>query len=186
MPRFLIPALAWLASLAVPSIVSAQQIDNPMYTSWARHTPGTSITMRSITEMRGKTIETTTAYTLRKVLPDRVVVEMVAVSDATGSKVKNPPQEMEIRRKFYLLPGVKPEDIGKPDGTIASGEETLTLAGKEFRAKWFDSKGQTEAGPSRTRTWMSDEVPGRLLKSVLEVPNVDKTTTLSLIEFQVP
>ncbi len=164
----------------------AQTVHSPQYLSWSRAGKGTSITLRSTTKISKDPtpVTSTMTYTLTELTPDKAVLEMVAVSDATGTKVENPPQEIVIRKAFPLLPGVKPEDVGKPRNAIDKGEEKLKLAGREFQARWYLTKGKTEAGPSQTRTWLCDEIPGLLLKSVTTVPKVDTTITLELIEFK--
>ena len=60
------------------------------------------------------------------------------------------------------------------------------IAGTTYTALWYESKGSTEAGPSVTRTWMTDEVPGKLLKAVTRVPAAGKTTTVELVEIRTP
>jgi len=165
---------------------AAQTVDSPQYLSWSRAGRGASITLRSTTRLSNDPtpVTSTMTYTLIELTPDKAVLEMVAVSDATGKQVENPPQEIVIRRAFPLLPGIKPEDVGKPRNAIEKGEEAVKLAGKEFQARWYLTKGKTEAGPSQIRTWLCDEVPGLLLKSVTTVPKVDTTVTLELIEFK--
>ena len=55
-----------------------------------------------------------------------------------------------------------------------------------FDAVWYDVRGTTEAGPSITRTWFSEEVPGKVLRSETRVEGSDKLTTLELVEFEKP
>lgn len=190
MPRLFPLAASCVVVVAVAPVhvAAAQEVDNPQYTSWSKFPKGTILKTRSTTRVasRDDQVTTSTTYTLTNVTPERVVLEMVVESDATGTKVKNTAQELVIRRAFYLLPGIKKEDLGKPQGAIAQGEETVQVAGKEYRATWFDTKGSTEVGESLTRTWMSDEVPGRMLKSVVRVPKITKTTTLEVTELKTP
>jgi hypothetical protein len=164
------------------------QVDNAQYTSWARAGMGASLTMRSVTLMGDdpRPVTSTMTYTLTKFTPDQAVVEMVTETDAAGDKVKNPPQEIIIRRPFYLLPGVKKEDLGRPTDVLAKGEETIELAGKKYKAQWYETRGKTESGLATTRSWMSDEVPGLLLRSVTKVPKVNGTITLEMIELKRP
>jgi hypothetical protein len=188
MSRPFFAASAVLVALAVAPNGVAEQVESPLYASWARHKVGTAVTLRSVTEAgagAGKA-ETTTTYRLVELDDKKAVVEMVVVSNATGKEVKNAPQRLEIRRLFPLLPGVKKEDVGKPSGAIAKGEETISVAGKEYKAQWYDSKGRTEAGESIARTWISDEVPGTMLKSIIRVPKAKATTTMELVEIKTP
>lgn len=186
MQRVLVRALAPLLVATLHAPVLAEDVEHPAYLSWARHPVGTTITMKSVTTSKGAPIETTTRTTLVALTPKSAVLEIKVVSNATGQVDEARPQRYEQKRMFPLFPGVKKEDVGKPSNAIARGEETLSLAGKEYKAQWFDSKGRTEAGETFLRTWMSDEVPGRLLKSVIRVPATKLTTTDELVEVKAP
>jgi hypothetical protein len=178
-------AAAFITALAANASAD-EPVESPVYKSWARYKVGTSIRLQAVTLIQGNRVETTTTARLVELTDEKVVVESVTASDGTGKAIENAPQKLVYRRAFVLLPGVKREDVGKPDGSIARGEESLKLAGKEYKAQWFDSKSRVEAGEALTRTWMSDDVPGKLLKSVTKVPAADKTTTLELVEIKTP
>ncbi len=182
---FVTLSAAVLASGALAG-VAVEEVEHPAYKSWARHPAGTSVTLKSVTTTQGVTIVTTKKTTLVKLTDEGAVLETVMTSDATGKEVESPPQTYVQRRMFPMFAGVKKEDIGKPPGSSTRGEETVKLAGKEFKATWFDSKGRVESGETFTRTWMSDEVPGRLLKAVTKVPDADNMTTVELIEVKAP
>lgn len=166
--------------------VVAEEVEHPAYRSWARHPAGTSVALKSVTTTQGVTNVTTKRTTLVKLTDEGAVLETVSISDATGRLVEAPPQTYVQRRMFPLFAGVRKEDIGKPPGSSTQGEETVKLAGKEYKATWFDSKGRVESGATFTRTWMSDEVPGRLLKAVTKVPKADNMTTVELVEIKTP
>ena len=51
------------------------------------------------------------------------------------------PETLEYARGFFLLPGVKKEDVGKPRGE-STGEEDLVMAGKTYHAMWYETKGR--------------------------------------------
>jgi hypothetical protein len=115
------------------------------------------------------------------------ILEIRRASDATGRRVEVGPEIYEQRRKFPLFAGIKKEDIGKPLHPTSQGDETLTLAGREFRAVWFENRTRGDGGLDwYTRTWMSEDVPGRLLKSVSHIPRAGTTITVELIELKTP
>jgi hypothetical protein len=181
----LIVATGALAVFAAAA--TAEEVDHPAYLSWARLPMGTSVTLRSVTEAKGNTITTTTTTTLKQLDPDKAVLEIHKVSDATGKRVVSAPETYEQRRKFPLFPGVKKEDIGKPLKALDQGEESLNLAGKEYKAVWFDTKTRGDGGLTwHTRTWMSDDIPGRLLKSITRIPQASTTITVELTELKIP
>lgn len=189
MPRGPLFAMAALVlTFVVVASAKAEEVEHPIYKSWARFPVGTSITLRSITEREDQSgrITSTIRQTLIKLEDARAVLEEVTTTDSGGEEFTYPPREVTHKRMFPLLPGVQREDIGKPSGTIASGEENLEAAGGPIPTSWFDSKGRVEAGETFTRTWMSDEVPGRLVKTITRVPAAESRSTIELIEIKTP
>ena len=186
MTRLLMQSL--IALVGVSTFAIGQTFDNPQYTSWSRAGKGASITLRSTTLMGDdpKPVTSTMTYNLVTLTDDKAIIEMVTVTDQTGKTVKNDPQEIVIRRPFPLLPGVRKEDLGRPTDFTEKGEGTLQVAGREYKSQWYSSKGRAEAGPTTTRTWISDEVPGMLLKSVTKIPKVKAVITLEVVEYQKP
>jgi len=173
--------------LLTAASAQSEGVESPIYRSWSKHKVGTVVVVREVTEARnGGRVTTTHRRTLRELDESRAVVEEVIETDSSGEAVKGEAQEHTIRRAFPLLPGVKKEEVGRPRGALGKGEEKLDAAGKTYETRWYDTKGQTEAGPSKTRSWYSDEVPGLLVKAVTEVPAAHKTTTLNVIEVQSP
>ena len=178
------PMLALMSILL--TLAPSEDVESPIAKSWAGREVGTSITLRSVTESKGRQVSTTTVDRLVSVDDAKVILERSTTVEADGQTTELESTSLEYRRKFPLLPGVKPEEIGRPKGVVASGQETIEVAGEEYEADWYETEGTTEAGPSTTRSWISDEVPGKLLKSVTKVPAADKTTTITLIEIGTP
>jgi hypothetical protein len=139
-----------------------------------------------VTSSGADKIETSKKVTLVDLTGGKAVLDIRITSDGTGKVVESPPQTYNQRRMFPLFPGMTKDDIGKPPKTSKNGEETVKLVGKEIKTQWFDSTGQTDAGASFTRTWMSDDVPGKLVKAVTRVPSAKNTTTVELVEFKIP
>lgn len=183
-PAAPLAALALLACLAPPAF--SEEVEHPAYKSWARHPIGTAVAVRSVSVNPRSRLTTTTTYKLLALKPDAAVLETRRVSDATGKVVEGLPDKYEQRRMFPLLDGVKREQIGTPTGAIDKGEETLTLAGRDFKTRWYDTRSRGDAGETFTRLWMSDDVPGRLVKSVTKIPRADTTVTLELVGFKTP
>lgn len=176
-----------ILAAAPPPAAAAEEVDHPSYVSWARSPVGTRIVMRSRTESGANVLTTTTTTTLRAVLPDLARLEVQRVSDATGSVIESPPEEYLLRRPFPLFGATKKEDVGKPVGAIARGEEALKVGDREFKAVWYDTQGVGDGGLKlTTRTWICDDAPGRLLKSVTRIPAAGATVTVEMIELAVP
>ncbi|RUL88789.1 hypothetical protein [Tautonia sociabilis] len=186
--RLLLPLASCTIAVAVSSspALARQMVEAPLYSSWARVPVGTKITLRTVTESGGQKVEALTSQTLLSVDEKQAVVEQTFLgSDAKGTSQEGT-QLIRHRRWFPLPSGKSKEDIGKPSDAIASGEETIELAGRTFEASWYDASGQTEAGPSMTRTWIADDVPGRLLKAVTTVEATNTVVTIELVEVTTP
>ena len=185
MRRPFLPLAILLAVATGPA--RAEDVDHPAYLSWAKQPVGTRIALRSATDSDGLVLTTTTTTTLKELRPDRAIFEVQRVSDATGRLVTSAPERSEIVRRFPLFPGVKREDIGKPAHADAQGKETLKVVGREVSAVWFDTKTKGDGGSDvSTRTWMADEVPGRLVKSVIRIPQAKTVVTVELVEWARP
>ena len=78
------------------------------------------------------------------------------------------------------------DDLGQPQGTYATGSETITVRGNEYKTVWYKSKGRVEAGDTETQTWFCAEVPGGVVKTIHHIPNINKTVTAELIEMKKP
>lgn len=185
MPRIFLMFVV-LASAAVALAAPRTAATNPVYKSWAGFEEGAAVTYRSVTEAGGERTEERLAYTLVDLTKEKAVVERVVTQTVDGREVVNPAQRLENARTFTLPPGIDPKKFGKPEGLLESGEETVTVDGKEYRARKEKTKGRVEAGDVFTETWSSDEVPGGLLKSVSEVPSQRSTTVVELIELKIP
>lgn len=182
-----IAPVAALAALAFATAARAENVDHPAYLSWAGKPAGTRIVMRSRTEAKGRILTTTTTTTLRSVLADRVKLESSRVSDATGTVSESPLEQHDQYRLFPLMGNTKKEQVGKPTGAIATGEETLEVGDRSFKAVWYDTEGAGDGGLKlKTRTWICDDAPGRLLKSVTSIPTAGTTVTVEMIELDVP
>ncbi|MDX2037114.1 MAG: hypothetical protein SFX72_10715 [Isosphaeraceae bacterium] len=179
-------ALAMISLFAaVPA--RGESVEDPTYRSWAKVVPGTLVTVRTTAETAGGSFLTETHSKLISIDDKRAVVETWTEQKSPhGEITKNAPSEQTIKRMFPLFPGVKKEEIGRPSGAMKKGREKLTIAGREFDAEWYETKGTTEAGPSYTRTWISEDVPGLVLKAETTVPAAKKTTKIELIAIEKP
>ncbi|MCI0704948.1 MAG: hypothetical protein L0241_28135 [Planctomycetia bacterium] len=173
----------------LPAPTPGELVEHPTYKMWAKFAPGTTITQKTTTDSEnspGQTV-TTIVYSLKEKTDDHILLESQATTVYHGGRVeKNPPNTVKTPRLIPLPPGVKKEDWGKPTDKQETGEEVVTAAGKQYKAKWYKSKGSTDAGELFTTTWTSTEMPGGLVKSVSEVPAVKETTTIEVVEVKLP
>jgi len=182
--RILLIVSFGLASVSGRSV--ADEVEHPTYTNWARFPVGTKVTMKSTTTIKGQQTESLTITTLiRKDEKSLVISKRFKTDNPIGTQTDDP-VESTIKRMFPLLPGVDKSKIGKPQGDGPSGVETVDVLGKNYEADWYESQGSTEAGPSTTRTWISMEMPGRILKSVTEIKAVGKKVVDEIISLDIP
>jgi hypothetical protein len=155
------------------------EIDNPQYQSWASFPKGTVVVHRSVTQTdgtEGATV-TTTTYTLVDLTPEQAVVELqTATRRYDGLETKNQPVRYTHPKRFPLPPGTKSAE------PVEQGEETIRVAGIEYRTRWHTAKDRNEAGEVLTRIWSSAGVPGGLVKSLTRTAAIGKTTTTELVE----
>jgi len=169
-----------LAAIHSTAVAARERIENPLYKSWSRFKVGTTITRNELTEQAGKKSESTVRYKLLELTEDHMVLESVAATvQNNGEVIEYPPEKLTNPRMIASPPG-------RSAGPIEEGEETVKVAGRDYKAKWRLVKGRVEGGETFTRIWISDEVPGGMVKSVSKVPACDSTTTLELTHIQTP
>lgn len=185
-----------LASVAVLALAvttaSAEEIDNPEFASWSKFKKGTSVTLKMSSTAAGMTFETVTTSTLVEVGADKVVLESMGVTKVNGMEIKTPAAKRDLPKTIKLPDNVKKPDpkdakVEKPMGTFEEGTETLKIGGTEIKTKWFKAKAEIAGSKTESKTWMSDEVPGQLVKMEATTTGaVVSTTKMELIEFKKP
>ena len=83
------------------------------------------------------------------------------------------------RRKDGKDPKVETPDVKKEEG-----KETLKIGGVEVKTTWMKYKSKTPTGEHEGQTWLSEDVPGGLVKSVSKAGDV--STKTELIEIKKP
>jgi hypothetical protein len=178
-----------LASLAValtalPS--PAEEIESPIYRSWAKAKVGTSVTYREVVTTKGVRAETTRRATLAKLTAEKAVIDEEQFETVNGKPKVVTSITLDYRKGLILLPGMTKEKVENPGLGKKAGLETVKVLGKDYKAAWYESEAPTDHGPAIGRTWVSDDVPGKILKSTMKVESADKTVTTELIEIKVP
>lgn len=177
---------AFVALLGASGVAAAEEVVSPIYKSWARHKVGTIVTFREVIEWKDRKVETTRTQKLVALTGLKAVVEDEQVGNLNGKVETLSSVTLEYKKMFPLMPGMTKEDGDKPRGVGEHGEETIKVAGKEYKANWYEAKSLTDHGPAIARTWVSTEVPGKVLKSITKVPSTNKTVTVELIEIMLP
>jgi hypothetical protein len=162
------------------SVSTASEEDNPVYQDWSQFKPGSSVVYKASTETMGMTTEVEMTYTLQEVTSEKVILELKTVTDAAGVKVESPAETMEIPAKGEgdeMFGDVGDMDVDVYDvvanGTrVSESTEKIEIKGTELEVQQIKVETD-EAGSKVTATvWYSDEVPGRMVKSLTEVEGV--------------
>jgi hypothetical protein len=163
--------------------VSAQEmVENPQYQNWLKFKMGTSVTVKSITQIGETTTEVTVASALVEVRDGRIFVETTTTFKVGGKEVKRDVRKGEIPKTVALPEGLKKEEfaLGKPLGTTDQGTETLKVAGTEVKTRWYKYQTDVKKIKADSKIWLSDEIPGRTVK--LEVNSTGAVTASSRSE----
>ena len=155
-----------VALSSVARVAADESVPNPEFDNWSRFKKGTSVTLKSSSEVMGTTSEVLVTTTLVEVGPDKLVVAMTSVAKANGIEFKSPPAKRDVSKTITLPKGAKKEEFvaGKPTGTMEEGEEAVKVAGGVVKAKWYKYVIEMDKTKTEARMWMSDDVPGRVAK----------------------
>lgn len=178
-------SLAFLALAAAAG--RADTIDNPAFKSWSKFKPGTTITMKTESEFSKMKSEIVIVSKLVEVGADKCVIEVETITKVNGMEFKAPAMKQDVPKTFDVpkpKDGEKPPKVEAPDVTKEEGKETLKIGTTEVKTTWTKYKTKTKEGEHEGQTWMSDDVPGGLVRSVSKAGDV--ATKTELIEIKRP
>ena len=157
-----------------------EMVDNPMYTAWASFKPGATSTVSENTTYSGDTNPVpdrkTITYTLESVSPEKVVVRAVVVEQDVLGTVENAPTKHTYPaklKKSYLAAAV-------PELQAKKGEETIPWKGKEVKCKTLAGSFKKEGDAVQFKFWMSEDVPGGVVKRTRTLKQKDDTITTTV------
>jgi hypothetical protein len=165
--------------------------DNADYANWSRFPVGTVVRRKAVTSSETGTGTTTSVetFTLKSLTDAEAVVERQNTTERSdGSyRAENPPEPRTYPRQFALPPGMTAADFARPAlAAEPAGEETITVLGKAYKASVFTWTDGTESGPMHVKVWLSDEVPGRILRQTMTLPKLKNKTEDEVIEIRRP
>ncbi len=166
--------LTKFAALAVAVALSAavargdDKVENPEFKGWSKFKAGTSVAMKMTTEAGGMKFEINMTNKLVEVKDDKLVVETESVTKLNGMDIKSPAQKRDVAKMLGAAPKGFDAKTGKPEGTTEEGKEKVKVGGTEYECKWykFKSKQKLPTGEEEVegQIWMSDDVPGTVVK----------------------
>lgn len=141
------------------SLCSAEQVENPLYRSWASFKTGSSRTLGGTVSMAGGfNVESEIASTLKDVSKDRVLIEDTTSITMNGQRRPGGTHTQNIASQ-----------IDKPQDWHEVGQEEVKAMGRTFKCTVYDGKA---SAPSRggqehqaeAKIWASKEVPGGIVQ----------------------
>lgn len=175
------PPAAQTAVPAPPAPPSSRPVEHPDYAAWKKFKPGTVVKRRAVVsraDSANKVVATET-FTLIELTPAGAVVERQKTVERIGEEARvdvAPPERRTAPATFALPEGMVADEFAKPSRDAKlTGEEVVTVAGKEYKCRVYTFSNGTEAGPMAIRVWWCDEMPGRLVKQTMGTPNGNAT-----------
>lgn len=187
--RIVVPVVA-LFVLVATDAGGQEKIDNPEFVGWSKHKPGTTVTLKSSIMAGDAKSESTVKTTLVEVGTDKLVVEVAVTSSVNGMEFKAPPMKRDVPKTIALpagAPNPKLDPTKKPEGTVEEGTETLKVGGADYKTKWYRTKNTAAGNTTEAKVWMSDEVPGGMVKMEANTTGTTASTIkMELVEFKKP
>ncbi len=184
--RIMTPAVLLLSG----GLAAAQdKVDNPEFANWSKFKKGTSVTLKSVSSFNDMSSEASITSTLVEVGADKLVIEMTSAVKAGGMEFKAPATKRDVTKSITLPKDYKKEDFakGKPPGTYEEGTETLKVGGMDVKTKWYKYKADADGTKTEAKMWMSEDVPGMMVKSEMTTSGAVATrTTMEITEIKKP
>jgi hypothetical protein len=178
--------LTILALVVVGAVSRAEPMENPEFASWSKFKPGTSLTMKTVSQLKDIKSEVKVTTKLVEVGAEKLVLEMESISVLNGMEFKAPAMKRDVP-KTVDVPKTPEQAVakpGKPEGTTEEGTETVKVSGTEVKTKWFKYKSKANGVEVDGQTWTSDEIPGGMVKMLT---NAGETKmTMEVVEFKKP
>jgi hypothetical protein len=153
--------LAFAALLALPAIAEdapkTKKIANPEYDNWAQFQVGAFVELTTESEAMGQKSTMTATTKLLELTKEKAVIETNMGIEGVPAMRRDVPKEIEV-------PDVKGPDSPTPDVKIKEGEETIDVAGTSMKCKTIESTAVTGDMTATSKTWMSEQIPGRIAK----------------------
>ena len=182
--------LAAMALVLVAGLAAAQdKVDNPEFANWSKFKKGTSVTMKSVSSFNNMSSEASTTSTLVEVGADKLFIEMTSVVKSGAMEFKSEPMKRDVSKTVTLPKEYKKEDfaMGKPPGTYEEGTETLKVGGMDVKTKWYKYKADVDGTKTEAKMWISENVPGGMVKIEMTTSGAVATTTkMEITEIKKP
>jgi hypothetical protein len=201
-----VPLLAGLGLFAPPAVAAddkdeqkdEKQVTNPFCKQWASFKAGTTARQRDKVYLLDDSPESkrypggivikVITYKLLEVTPEQVVLEAQTVDHEPGELIYHAPFKVVYPAKVPLAEAQTPPDKFV---THKEGEEkNIKLAdGKVVNSTWVETSYEHDGVVHYQKIWLSDEVPGGILKDKkIQKKNGKEIqhSSITLIDFKTP
>ncbi len=157
--------IAMLSSFCSNVALAEEQVDNPQYQGWSKFAAGTAVKYTQAVEAMGQKQEVQVTMTLVSISPEKATIETKATITMQGQTQEPPAQKMDIPAKVNKS---EAKEVGQPAPNIKAevkqGEEKVEVGGKSYDCKWTEVTSEQAGTNVVAKTWLSDDVPGKLVK----------------------
>jgi hypothetical protein len=172
-----------------------EMIANPSFTHWSAFKVGATVTRREKIKFPADseegqrypdhTLVKDTSYKLLEVTPAKAVVEVIESEYGRGLIEESAPFKISYLAKMKKGLGSNKENFAKHK----EEEVEVKILGKTYKATLVDTLHKNGPLTRIHQVWLSDEVPGGILKDVRSQKEGDKViseSTLEIVSFKVP
>lgn len=164
-------------SLMCSAALAQELVDNPIYQSWAKFKPQTTVTMSNDTKMGGMGMKLDMIYKLTELTPEKAVVEIT---------VKMP--QGDNTSTVDILAKMKKQDVA--DAAMPSNlkgdvkvlpDEDVKIGDKTYKCKVIEFATETHGIKGTGKTWTCPDIPGQTVKMETTTDGPVKGTALIIV-----
>lgn len=177
------PETASSGDAAKPAAPTAEKKESAARHPWGSFKVGSYVAGKTTTamEVAGRKMNTVieTKTTLVDLSADKATIEteMTAAGKTTKTKTEVP--------LTAGTPGTPTATPAANAPALKTGTESITIAGKSLNCKWTEMETEVNGAKTVTKTWMSEDVPGGVVKMVSTASGAMKSeTTMEVVDFK--
>lgn len=142
---------------------------------WGSFKVGSFVVTKSTTETAGYKMSTETKTTLTALTADKATIEIETTVSGHTTKTT---ADVPLTASAPVAPAAG-TSASTPQADVKTSEETITVAGKSVKCKVTTANAETGGMKSESKTWMSEDVPGFVVKSVVKSTGAANSETTS-------
>ena len=155
-------------------LVLVQDKDDPRYKYWSSCKVGSWVKTRMSMDQGGVQFEMDQVQKLIDIADDKVTLEISGTRKFNGKELPMPPRKQDIRAKYK-------------EGDVLiekEGDEEIEVAGKKFKCHWLELTTRNGPNPGKMKAWMTEEVPGGVIKAEITPPNNPVPLVMTAVEWE--